>query len=91
MGMDKGGDKQGQGQARAGTSKGGDKQGQGQARAGTSKGKGKRESTGMKQDKRFREDDRGAASLQVVTQSEITRKKRGNEAAIAFCILRKSS
>jgi len=54
---------------------------------GTSKGEGERESTGMKQDKRFREDDRSAVSLQVITQSEITWKKRGNEAAIAFCIL----
>jgi len=56
-------------------------------RAGTSKGEGKRESIGMKQDKRFREGDRGAASSQVVMQLEITQKKRGNEAAIAFCIL----
>jgi len=76
---------------RAGTSEGGDERGWGRARAGTSEGEGERESTGMKQDERFREDDRGAASLRVITQSEITRKKRGNEAAIAFCILRKSS
>ena len=58
-----------------------DRQGRGQVRARA------RESTGMKQDERFREDDRSAASLRVVTQLEITWKKRGNEAAIAFCIL----
>ena len=58
---------------------GGDDDGDGRGR-----GRGSRDT---KRHERIGEDGRGAAGSRVVTQSEITRKKRGNEAAIAFCIL----
>jgi len=40
---------------------------------------------------RMEKDGRSTAGSRVITQSGITREKRGNEAAIAFCILSDSS